>query len=257
MNPIELHSLKSCDSTNTYAWNYFSENLSKKSSFDPQLFITKIQTAGKGRQGRSWNSSFEGNLYTSLLLKPDIQELPFLPLFAGIAAAKTLEPYLAANHLFHIKWPNDLRFDQKKLGGILCESKITGESCNAAVIGLGINIVQSPQSVDIETVSLKEFMNSSFLPQITNIDFTKTLGIKWSENLIEVTKNFKTLGFSYIRNEWLKYARLAKFSRYRTHDQSGNVIEIQAKDISKDGHLIALDIQSGKEIILDQPLLLV
>ena len=73
---FELHLYDECDSTNTQAWNFFDKNALDGA----HLFIAKKQTAGRGRQGRQWNSELRGNLYCSMLFKPNPEMVPFLSL---------------------------------------------------------------------------------------------------------------------------------------------------------------------------------
>ena len=79
------------------------------------------QTKGRGRQGRSWFSPPGGGLYFSALLRPDGEPgiSSLLTLILGVAAAEGLRE--ATGLRIGLKWPNDLRVDGKKIGGILCE----------------------------------------------------------------------------------------------------------------------------------------
>ncbi len=86
-----------------------------------------VQTAGRGRQGRTWTAP-PG---TALLLSLVVRELdPLLPLRAGLAVADLAGP--AAR----VKWPNDVLVDGRKVAGILVEARLQE---GWAVIGIGIN----------------------------------------------------------------------------------------------------------------------
>src|SRR6266704_3647762 len=72
------------------------------------VVIAELQTAGRGRLGRSWHSPPAVNLYTTIILRPRIPlaEVPRLSLVAGVAAAEALEA--AAPEMVALKWPNDV-----------------------------------------------------------------------------------------------------------------------------------------------------
>ncbi len=101
------------------------------------VVIAEMQTAGRGRQGRGWVSQ-PGNLLFSILLRPDIDKLPFISMIGGVAVARAIRKTTGLNP--RIKWPNDIMLDGKKTAGILAESAIAGVSVCYAVLGLGINV---------------------------------------------------------------------------------------------------------------------
>ena len=99
------------------------------------------QYAGRGRQGRSWQSSEEA-LALSVLLKgvpPYLMQM--LPILFGIGARRALS--LLCGREILLKWPNDLLLGEKKIAGILCESAGFGED-TLAVCGIGVNLLQDP-----------------------------------------------------------------------------------------------------------------
>lgn len=113
------------------------------------VLVAETQTQGRGRQGNCWVSPFGANLYFSLYFpfeKPT-QSLMGLSLAVGVAVAKTLEQKFHAP--ISLKWPNDIYYKGRKLGGILVElSKVTPTSC-ATVIGVGLNIQMPKQQCDL------------------------------------------------------------------------------------------------------------
>lgn len=105
------------------------------------VVIAEVQTAGRGRQGRSWVSR-PGNLLLSVLFRPDISQLPYVSVIGGLAAARAVRKVAGLDT--RIKWPNDLMLDGNKVAGILAESAIEGESVCYAVLGIGINVAHYP-----------------------------------------------------------------------------------------------------------------
>jgi BirA family transcriptional regulator, biotin operon repressor / biotin---[acetyl-CoA-carboxylase] ligase len=102
------------------------------------VVVAAEQTAGRGSRGRSWQSP-RGGLWMSLLLRPAREATELLSLRAGLAVAEALER--AAPGLdIDIKWPNDLMWDGRKLGGVLCEARWIGDAPAWTVVGLGLNL---------------------------------------------------------------------------------------------------------------------
>ncbi len=101
------------------------------------VVIAERQSAGRGRQGRSWVSQ-PGNVLLSVLFRPEMQDLPFISIIGGVAAARAVRK--VAGLAPRIKWPNDLMLGGRKAAGILAESAVLGDSVCYAVLGIGINV---------------------------------------------------------------------------------------------------------------------
>jgi len=127
----KIYSLEVIESTNTFA-----RTLSDGE--EGTLVIAEEQTAGKGRQGRTWNSEKGKNLTFSVIMKPkNLQRAAgLLPLCAGLAVVEAVKTCTTINA--ECKWPNDVLIDGKKVCGILCETSTTG-----IVLGIGINVNQT------------------------------------------------------------------------------------------------------------------
>lgn len=108
------------------------------------------QTAGRGRLGRQWVSPFAANLYLSLLwhFDRDISELAGLNIAMGVTVANSIRDAFAVKDI-QLKWPNDIIWNHRKLGGILIDMRGEYSGRCAAVIGIGIN-VSMPHSYDKE-----------------------------------------------------------------------------------------------------------
>lgn len=119
-------------STNSQTWQLRQENIKP-----PFFVIARQQTAGKGQRGNIWRSPI-GGLYLSIILEVNlsIESLNHLTLFSvkGIVAALR-----KVDIPVEIKWLNDLILNEKKLGGILCETRIEQKIIKELVIGIGIN----------------------------------------------------------------------------------------------------------------------
>lgn len=104
--------------------------------------IAREQTAGRGRNGRSWSSVAGEGLYLSLILRPRVtaSASAVITLAAAVAVAETIRlDFQAASD---IKWPNDVLVRGRKICGILVESAVEGDRLQYAVMGIGVNIAQ-------------------------------------------------------------------------------------------------------------------
>lgn len=114
------------------------------------VVVADSQTAGRGRQARSWFSPGGVNLYCSILVRPSNIHIPFgdwlswIPLASAVALTETVRT--VAGVPLSLKWPNDLLFNEKKIGGILCENGTDQSKQAFVVIGIGLNVNVEPDS---------------------------------------------------------------------------------------------------------------
>jgi BirA family biotin operon repressor/biotin-[acetyl-CoA-carboxylase] ligase len=102
------------------------------------LVVADQQTKGRGRRGRSWLSEPGHSLLFSLVLRPATRSLPLLSTAIGVGACEALRS--ATRLSVMLKWPNDLVVGDRKLAGILIETRSSpGENVIAAA-GLGLNL---------------------------------------------------------------------------------------------------------------------
>jgi BirA family transcriptional regulator, biotin operon repressor / biotin---[acetyl-CoA-carboxylase] ligase len=103
------------------------------------LVIANEQTAGRGRDGKSWQSSPGAGLWFTLLERPrDTSGLGVLSLRIGLVAAEALDRF--ATEPIRLKWPNDLYVESGKLGGILVEARWRESAIEWVAIGMGVNV---------------------------------------------------------------------------------------------------------------------
>jgi BirA family transcriptional regulator, biotin operon repressor / biotin---[acetyl-CoA-carboxylase] ligase len=109
------------------------------------LVIANEQTEGRGRGGKSWQSSSGAGLWLTLIERPtDPSGLRVLSLRVGLTAAEALDRF--APEPIRLKWPNDLYVDHGKLAGILVEARWREQSVEWVAIGVGVN-VKAPENV--------------------------------------------------------------------------------------------------------------
>ena len=119
----------------------------------PALVVADRQSAGRGRQGRRWESDTPLGLWlTAAVAAAPSSSASVLPLRIGLALARTLESLVPGLRL-SVKWPNDLTTSGGKLGGVLCE-----RAGDAVLVGIGLNLAHSladlPSGLDAPATSL-------------------------------------------------------------------------------------------------------
>jgi BirA family biotin operon repressor/biotin-[acetyl-CoA-carboxylase] ligase len=104
------------------------------------VVIAEEQTAGRGRQGRTWYSPPASSIMCSVILRPHLmpEQLQRLTMATGIAVAETLSSFLPG--LVTLKWPNDVQVRRRKICGILTEAIWIDNRPVAVIVGIGINI---------------------------------------------------------------------------------------------------------------------
>ncbi len=124
-----------------------AKRLASEGAPDRTVVWSREQTAGRGRHGRSWTSP-RGNLYTSILLRPDcpVSDAAQLGFVVGVAVAKAVRT--ASGVPAVLKWPNDLLANGRKIAGILLDSS-GGQSGVAdwVIAGVGVNVTSHPEEL--------------------------------------------------------------------------------------------------------------
>ena len=148
--------LPQVDSTNQYC-----RQLAREGAVHGTVVTANQQTAGKGRQGRSFCSPPGTGLYFSVLLAQDLllQDAPMLTACAAVAASRAIDGLYGTR--MQIKWVNDLFLQGKKCCGILTEGAVSLESgkLEHAVVGIGINLRNTesfPEELRCKVTPLEE-----------------------------------------------------------------------------------------------------
>jgi BirA family biotin operon repressor/biotin-[acetyl-CoA-carboxylase] ligase len=119
--------------------------------------IAEEQTAGRGRDGRTWRSP-PGGVWLGMLLRPGHVELGALSVRVGLVVADVVDELLATPTA-RLKWPNDVLLGDRKLAGVLCETRWQGESPEWLALGVGINVCNDiPVEFAARAVALHEFV---------------------------------------------------------------------------------------------------
>ncbi|WP_374434660.1 biotin--[acetyl-CoA-carboxylase] ligase [Inhella sp.] len=142
---VELEWLARCGSTNTELLERARAGLAR-----PCVLVAEQQDAGRGRLGRQWQSWPGASLTVSIAWPWGTAPLEGLSLAVGAALAEALDARV------QLKWPNDLWFERRKLGGILIETVAQGGSPRALVLGVGLNIAPPPADVGLPSAGLQQ-----------------------------------------------------------------------------------------------------
>ena len=231
-HPIDwnIQTMESTTSTNDLAKIYANHN-----STTPAIFISEEQTAGRGRLGRTFVSPSKTGLYISLCLFPTIalEDLSLITCATAVACIETLEQLTGKS--LNIKWVNDLFYQDKKVGGILTEviSDFESQQVQSLIVGMGINLIDSPQSFPEELHSIvgsifsskKEYDNSSFNRNHFIAQFLE----KWTFYYQNLSKR------DFIKSYKEHSNVIGKFVNVFEGNQTYSAY---AKDIDENGHLI-------------------
>jgi len=217
-----LITLKEVDSTNTFLKNALSKSTPL---FDGTVIMADRQLAGRGQSGNSWLSEAGKNLTFSILLNPiflAIDRQFDLNIAISLALNDFLNRYTSGGSF--IKWPNDCYIGNKKIGGILIENIVHGNTIKHAIIGIGLNVNQENFPASLSNVtSLKQALHQDYnlvhlLGEICSTIEARYLQLK-AGNADKLRDEY--LSQLYLKDEWA----LFKFDK---QIQSGKIRGITA-----------------------------
>lgn len=222
MNIIKLDAI---DSTN----NYLKKIILNEGINDYTVVTAKFQTQGKGQLGTEWESEHSKNLICSVYKKEiniKVQDQFVISALVSLALIKTLRKVNLSN--IHIKWPNDIMSDNKKICGILIENIVKENYIKDTVIGIGLNVNQTIFNNLPNAASIKNLIGTT-----CSID----------EILKDLVKNvkhyFNELDKSSINSIFEKYEdalfRINKPSTFK--NSNGEVFSGYIKGVSRSGKL--------------------
>lgn len=219
------------DSTNEEA-----RRRAAKGDSTPVYLMARAQTAGRGRRGREW-MSLPGNLfltYYGATQKPPA-EIALLGFAAGVALAEFCDSVLSAGRA-RLKWPNDLMLDGRKAAGLLLEAGALADGRNWFAIGVGFNLVSSPQGIDQATAALADLAPRAVLsPEVVANDFAERLA-SWAGRL-----DYE--GFAPLRAAW--ETRAYGLGEAASVDLNGQMVSGISRGLSPRGELM-LELPTGE-----------
>ena len=204
-------------------------------AFGPQPFVvlSRAQSKGRGRRGRSWHSVRDAGLYLTLSFRPASapRQLIGLSLAVGVAVVRMLKSFGARAEL---KWPNDIvstaagQNGYKKIGGILVELSTRSSSEVVVHAGVGLNLYPAKLPEELAAGSVYETLG-------VEIDYFDAFG-ELVRQMVFALRCFVSEGFPPFREEWKEHSMM--LGKAIKIEQDSAVVRGSVVDVDSDGGLI-------------------
>ena len=220
------------DSTNTFLRDRF-----RHGAGHGEVCLAESQTAGRGRRGKAWSTSWGGSLILSLgwRFESGVAALEGLSLAVGVVLAEVIET-LGVN--VALKWPNDVLIaigdEWRKLAGILLEVTGDVEGPCEVVIGIGVNVSLN------DAVRKAAGQPIGALAYVIDFPSRNHVAAALIESLLTMLPEFERQGFSAWRAEW-----------NRRHAYAGHAIRIHQGSTSYTATAIEVDRQGNLMVMTD------
>jgi BirA family transcriptional regulator, biotin operon repressor / biotin---[acetyl-CoA-carboxylase] ligase len=176
--------------------NVTAEKLAREGCPHGTVVVANQQTLGRGRKGTRWFSPPDVNLYLSVIVRPKLNHMHYLPFLTALAVLKALDENAIRGDL---KWPNDILVDGQKIAGILIQSASEENSLQYAIIGCGmnVNLMEFPSELQgsVTSVALKsgkfisrESLLATFLFQFEKL-YSEMNRMKWEDLCAELERH--------------------------------------------------------------------
>ncbi len=233
MQEFKFINLDTVASTNEYAMKYAEDT--KLSCKDAYVITAREQTKGKGRRGRSFESTRDKGIFASILLKPEkkAHQVANVTLVAALALARALDKIISDK--VSIKWPNDIILNGRKLCGILTELKNEGKNIKSLVIGIGVNVNNESFSSELEDKATSLFLEY-------NKKFDKELVL---EGIVE---EFKKLYHRFLKENDLSFMLEEYNSRLINRNST---ILVEYKNEKKEAIQLGVDADGVLKVLID------
>ncbi len=192
---------------------------------DFHIFITEKQTKGRGRHGKKWSSPNSGNIYMTISTSQNTSQINPISLISGLICKKAIDKLIRKPSIM-LKWPNDILFNDKKIGGILVETEINKENIKT-IIGIGINLnINKEESWwgDLSRFALESKRN-----ELINLILIEFLNIfdnsydnwldDWKKSCMHINKEIEIFGGEHLKKKAI----------FKDIDAQGNAI-IETKE---------------------------
>lgn len=219
-----VHFLPECHSTNEEAQKLLKNN----KTIDGEVVITDAQLSGKGQRGNSWESEPGKNLTFSIILKPPFIKVAdqfSLHIITSLAIYDSL--YSILGNKLTIKWPNDIYYEDRKLGGILIENSIRAHSIENSIIGIGLNINQTEFSV-AKATSIAEIC----IQNVDLNDIMENIMLNLEKRYLMIKQNVKEQLFSQYK------VRLYKYQAEHSYKDAKGTFRGKIVDVNESGQLM-------------------
>lgn len=227
--------LKEVDSTNTYLRNMLSNS---KPLPEGTVIMAEHQFAGRGQNLNKWKSDKGLNLTFSILLKPTFLSVN-KQFKLNKAISLGINDYLTTIIGEHckIKWPNDIYYNDKKIGGVLIENTIKGYQLKESIVGIGLNINQKDFGDGLErATSISKILHQDYEPEQILAHLCGSIERRYLQ--LKADKS-EILDKDYSK-------RLFKINEEQLFEINNNLIKGFIRGVTKDGRL---SLEINKELV--------
>jgi len=204
-----LYHFYDVDSTNMFASRLVAHG---RKVHEGSVILAEMQSAGRGRLGRSWHSEREAGIYASLILFPKIPPslAPLFTLGTAVALHNAVERYTGMD--IDIKWPNDLLVGRKKFCGILSEIQAEVDLVKTMIVGVGINVnhEKMPEEIAGRATSLRIASG--------RIQSRLEILLEFFEEFENIYMDFERKGPRGIVEQWMRFSSFANGRKIEIHD---------------------------------------
>jgi BirA family transcriptional regulator, biotin operon repressor / biotin---[acetyl-CoA-carboxylase] ligase len=212
--------------------NDVAGTLANRGEPEGTVVIAGAQSAGRGRQGRTWASPPGAGLYMSIVLRPAAHAVGLLTIAAGVALADGIQT--ATGLQPQLKWPNDVYVGGRKLAGILAEAGASNSGVQHVVLGCGINLMPAayPSDIAARATSIESELGRSIDRGLLFVECLAALHQRYVDLQSRAT--------AAVLTRWRGRA-VATFGRRVEWDAAGVTRHGVAEDIDETGALLVRD----------------
>lgn len=217
--------LNSVDSTNNY-----TTGLVRQTDIAEGLVVSaEHQTNGRGQRNSKWWAGIAENLTVSIFFKPKflkVEDQFLLSMAVALAVKQTVEAFVQTKA--HVKWPNDILIEKRKIAGILIENSLKGNAIEHSIVGIGLNVnggvsAALPQATSLFELTNKTLDRAEVLERLCEKLEANYLRLRSQSNEIAKEYNSQVLGVG----SWSVF-----------NDALNNDFEAKVVRIEKDGRML-------------------
>jgi len=243
-----LIKLLAVDSTNSFLKRMVSNS---EPLPEGTVIMAENQYSGRGQVESTWHAEPGKNLTFSILLNPSflpIQQQFTLNMAISVAIHRALKNFIGEG--LTIKWPNDIYYKDKKIGGVLIENILSGSRIKACIVGIGINVNQ-----EVFDDHLNDRAGSIFQILHENVNLISLL-VEICSHIEAAYLKLRAGNYITLREEYLNF--LYRFNVKANYRQNGEIFEARIVNVSEQGFL-SMETENGlmtynfKEIEFSQP----
>jgi BirA family biotin operon repressor/biotin-[acetyl-CoA-carboxylase] ligase len=170
---------------------------------EADVCLSELQHAGRGRRGKRWVAPFGAGLALSVAwsFRDAARDLPCLSLVVGVAVARALARLGARD--IRLKWPNDLWWADRKIGGVLIELRAEAGGPAHVVIGIGLNVSLGSEALAaIEAGDTRGVSVGSIADACESAPSRNRIAGATLDELLRMLPEFEQAGFAPFRDAW-------------------------------------------------------